>query len=1000
MDELRLTLLGGIEVMQAGKRVKGFVSQKALALFCYFAVTSRTHPRSLLQSLLWGDTPQEDAMNSLRNVLSNLRKLAGDHLSTTRQTAAFNPDAPYWLDVEQFLTAAQGRALQDGRLSPPKLQALTTAVSLYTGEFMAGFSLAEAPAFEEWLLAQRERLRLLYLQTLHNLVIHHASAGQIEQAVEMNGRLLTTEPWREESHRQQMALLARAGRWSEALAHYHACRDLLRQELDVSPLPEITALYERIKTARNQPRHNLPAPNYPLLGREKELAELAASLRRPDCRLLTLTGPGGIGKTRLAQALAAQLADAFLNGIRYLALATVPDPSFLDTAVAIALGLSLQPQPSPRQQLLNHLQPLEQLLVIDNFDHLLDGVDELAQILAQTPDIKLLVTSRERLNLQAEWLYPLTGLSFPQADAATEAIPGFPAVQLFADQARRARYDFTLVGQEAAVAKICRLLEGVPLGIELAAAQTTALTPVQIETNLRYNLDALAVSWRDRPERHHTLRAVFNQSWEGLSPNEQAVFRRLAVFRGGFTQVAGTAVANLTPSILTTLMAKSFLHTSADPNRYEIHEILRQYAADELAADPAVEAETNLAYVRYFAGELATQENRFTTALDEVMGRLRPDADNLRYAWQTAVARADWNNLAAMMGSLHRFYEAQPWYQEGSNLLQQTLAALEPVTAKHQAVYARLQTHAAGLLFRLGQINEGKQLAKQSLQILRTQPDSNGLALAMNTVGIFQIHSGEFLVAEATLRACINLYRQLANRAELVRPLANLGSACSRQGKYAEGLAALEEGLSVCREIGDRRGEALFLNNIAAGYLMQDQPEAARPYLEACLPICDEIGFDQVKQVALYNLGEICLNQNELTQAIAVCQASAESARRLNSRLNLARALKQLGVAQTRLGTFAAAWGSLKEGLEAAESTNGLPTLVDVLDGIATYFLALDREQEAKELLQLLATHPAAESQYRDRAQGWLTASGMLNFTSRPLEEVVHWLLYSYDGEK
>lgn len=988
MDELKLSLLGGVEIRQSGVAVTGFVSNKALALFCYLVVNGREQPRSVLQALLWGEASQNDAMNSLRNALSNLRRLFGDHLQISRQAVALHPDAPCWLDVRQFLLAAQGKKLQDGRLAPDDLQALETAASLYRGEFMAGFSVADAPDFEEWLLTQREQLRLLYLQTLHLLVLHYTAVGKLEDAIAINSRLLAAEPWHEESYQQQMTLLARAGRWSEALAQYRRCRDVLAQELGVTPMPETTALYERIKAAREMPRHNLPAPSTPLLGRDVELAELADMLRRPDCRLVTLTGPGGVGKTKLARALVRQLANAFLHGARFLPLATVPAPAFLDTAIASTLGIPLKPQPAPRQQILDYLRQLEQLLVLDNFDHLLDGVGLVADILDHAPDVRLLVTSRERLNLQAEWLYPLAGLPVSSETPETDS----PAVNLFVSVARRVQRDFDPAEQATPVVEICRLLDGLPLGIKLAAAQTALLSPATIADSLRQGLNQLAVTWRDLPERHRSLRAVFEQSWRTLTPAEQAVFSRLALFPGGFTLQSGQAVAGLTPAILQNLIAKSLLW-AADDKRYHTHETLRQFALEILTADPKVHQQAVQAYTAYFAQLLAAQENRFTTSLPEVMATLRPEADNLRQAWQIAVATADWENLGQMMGSLHRFYEAQTWYQEVKELFQIAMTTLAAQAKDHPLVWGKLLTHMAGMQFRLGQIDEGLQLAQEGVRLLASGEDENSLALAWNTLGILQIHSGKFEDATQTLRTAIDLYHRLGNRAEMVRPLANLGSAYTRLGRYAEGLAAMEEGLAVCGEIGDRRGEALFLNNIAANHLMQGRGDAARPYLEASLPICDEIGFDQVKQVALYNLGEIHLEQQQIEQAINVCQEAATIARRLDDRMSLARTYKLIGVAQTRRGDYSAARTAFKEGLQIARATKGVPAILDVLDGIATYFLVQNRRKEASELFCLLVHHPATESQYRERAQRKLAKLGEPTTGSRSLDEVVSWLL-------
>ncbi len=975
MESLKFTLFGGVAVTRGGQPITDFVSRKALALLCYLAVNRRPHPRPVLQALLWGEAPETDAANSLRNALSNVRKLTGEQMEITRQAAGFRPEAQCWVDVEVLQVADRITAEPEGALSAAQIEELEAAILLYQGEFMAGFSVEDASAFEEWLLAERERLRLAYLKILHRLVQHYSQAGLHERAIERNSQLLSVEPWKEEAHRQQMLLLARAGRWSEALAQFRLCRELLSRELDVEPMPETLALYERIRIARELPRNNLSGSLPQLIGRKGELKQILSTLRDPECRLLTISGPGGAGKTRLAQEVIVQVATDYLHGARFVPLVAVSSPSYLDTAMASALGIRLQPEPSPRQQLLDQLKPLEQLIVLDNLDHLLDETGLILDILEHAPDVKILVTSRERLNLRAEWLFALGGLADPTGGA--EDLVGFdyPSLQLFLREARRARPDLQLL-DETSVGAICRLLEGMPLGIELAAAQIATLSVQEVELALRESLDALAVSWPDVPERHRSLRAVFSQSWERLSPEARSVLARLSVFPGSFDIPAAAAIAGLTAGVLAELSAKSFLRSAGIPGRFESHEVLRQYAAEALAGNPDEAKKTRQAHICHFAQLLASQESRFTSHLDEVMAILRPDLDNFRLAWQGAIEREDWDSLLLMVGSLHRFYEAQTWYQEGYELFQQLILALKPRSKDRRVAWGRLLSHAAGLLFRLGRIAEGKELAEESVLILKESEAPEALALGLNTLGILQIHSGEFARAQTSLQAGIKLYRELGMRGEIVRPLANLGSAYSREGKYIEGLAALEEGLAICRDIGDRRGEALFLNNIAANHLMQGREQEALPYLESCLPICEAIGFNQLQQIALYNLGEIYLNRSEPERTLAYCRLSAEIADQLHDPLSLARALKLVGVAETRLRKFTTARSTFEQALAAAAGTDSLPTVMDVLDGIVTYLQAVGLMDQALELLQLVADHPATESQYQDRARLQLKAAG------------------------
>ncbi|RLC75358.1 MAG: SARP family transcriptional regulator, partial [Chloroflexi bacterium] len=345
-EELRLMLLGGVRITRGGTPVTGFVSAKAQALLCYLAVTGRPHFRPALAGLLWGERPEANALMNLRQALTNLRRLFPSHIIVTRHTVAFNRNTPYWLDVEEFesgtrILESRFRIQDSGFKIPDSLiRDLEKTIKLYRGDFLEGFYVRDAPTFEEWMLVQRERLRALALQALHILTAYYTNRGKYPLALRYITQLLMLAPWQEEAHRQKMLLLARSGQHSAALAQYEICCRILAKELGVEPSAETQALYRRIKAARSIRRNNLPPQPTPFVGREKELAEIARLLANPDCRLLTLIGPGGIGKTRLAIQAAAQNSQHFLHGVWFVPLTSVPSTAFLVPAIAEALGFS------------------------------------------------------------------------------------------------------------------------------------------------------------------------------------------------------------------------------------------------------------------------------------------------------------------------------------------------------------------------------------------------------------------------------------------------------------------------------------------------------------------------------------------------------------------------------------------------------------------------------------------------------------------------------------
>lgn len=1001
---LKLRLLGSPRVEKGETAVTGFVSNKAQALLYYLAVTGEPHTRAKLVGLFWGDSPQKKARTSLRTALYNLQQLVAPHITATRKTVAFDQEQPYWIDVVTFETAITTFRKSDTPTAQDYAR-LGTAVGHYRGDLLEGFYIDDAPEFEEWLLLQRERLRHMALEALEQLAIHYTNQGDYPNAIRYTQRLLALEPWLESSHRRLMRLLARQGQYNAALKQYETCRSALATELGVAPMPETAALYERIRQLRRRPpRLHLPPAPGPLVGRQEELAALQRLLHNPDCRLVTLFGPGGTGKTRLALEAVAALPPLFLDGIHYIPLAAVTTPDSLVNAIASTLEIAFSGNLPPPQQLLEQLRYREALLLLDSFEHLMDGVDLIADLLQQAPDVKLVVTSREKLRLREEWVFALEGLPYPPAAAGKARPPSqYEAVQLFAQNARRAHRQFNLQKEEEAVARICRLLEGSPLGIELAAALVPAVSCTHIATEIEHNLDVLAAGWRNVPDRHRTLRAVFNHSWRLLSPVEQSVFQKLSVFRGGFTLAAAQAVAGATPSLLQTLVAKSLVRRveTAAETRYDVHEILHQYTTEALANVPTTYTETHARHATYYTTMMAQKEATFAT---ETAAFMQQELGNVRSAWEWAVTQADFAAIGRSMYALHQFYEARSWYQEGSELFARAVTALQPyletAAAGQTTTWGRLLSHHAAFLLRLGHIAQGLQAAQQSAAILRIQGDRRSLLFTLNVLGVLYIYSGDLQTAEATLQECAALCRQEGERLQLLKLLANLGSVYKRLGQYGQGKQALQEGLTIAREVGDKRGMTHFLNNLGAIHLILGELSAAKDRFQECLPLCDETGHKYVKMVALHNLGEIYAKEGAYSQAQAVCEESVALARDAGDRVNLPPALKWLGVAQYRLGDQETGWGHLREGLQVAMETEAVPAVLNVLDGVATLLVADSRRQEAAALLAFLISHPSAEQQYVDNARRLLDEMEMVlteemkeKAGQRPLPEVVAALL-------
>ncbi|MFL5733370.1 MAG: BTAD domain-containing putative transcriptional regulator, partial [Chloroflexia bacterium] len=745
MSGLSLSFLGAFGVTLDDKPVTGFDADKNRALLAYLAVEgAHPHRRDSLAGLLWPDQPEDAARRNLRQALYKLRQVLGEgsdppYLVVAGDTVQFNAAANCLTDVRAFtgLVAAchshRHRRLQSCGSCMGRLR---QAVELYRGDLLEGFFLGDSAAFEEWMLVEREGLRRQVVEALISLAAYHEARGEYDLASTYAHWQLELEPWREEAHVQVMRLLAVAGQRSAALAQYEVCRRVLSEELGIEPDAQTTALYEQIRAApagegaRFQPHTpplNLPAQLTPFIGREEELAQIAGLLQEPDYRLLTLTGPGGIGKTRLALQAAADQAGAFKHGIYYVPLASLQSPEFLPSSVAQGLNLTLKPAEQPKAQLLNYLAEKELLLVLDNFEHLLEGVDLLVDIVQQAPHVSMLVTSREQLGLQAEFIFNLEGLSYPDEsddgrwtmdDGVVEpvslspssivhrpssaagtrpssALASYTAIQLYIERARRVQRGFSLSPATApGVASICRLVGGLPLAIVLAAARTGQFPTAEIAVSIQRNLDFLATSFRDMPQQHRSLRAVFDYSWSLLAEDERQVFLKASVFRGGFDEAALSildsgpqanpkskiGVSSGPPKLvglLGALIRQSLLRRTPE-GRYEMHELLRQYAAEKLEQVPDERDQT-----------LDRHALHYLALAEEAEPQLRGPDQKLWYDWlelelNNVRAALTWTNESGnaevalrLAAALRIFWWTRGYVSEGREHLASALRSAE-----------------------------------------------------------------------------------------------------------------------------------------------------------------------------------------------------------------------------------------------------------------------------------------------------------------------------------
>jgi predicted ATPase/DNA-binding SARP family transcriptional activator len=646
--ELQLALLGKPRAYWDGVPAGKFVFNKSMALLAYLVATGRPHTREALSGLMWGEMPNENARANLRKVLADLRQTVGEHVEITRQTVAFNCDSAHWVDVDVFLAKLQGvRADVDtALLNENEVRLLGEAVELYSGDYLDGFYVRDAPDFEEWLIVQRERLHQLVVTALYTLARHYTARGTYAAGIQCTSRLLSLEPWHEEFHQQMMLLLALSGRRGAALQQYEVCRQILAKEMGAEPAAETAQLYQRIRAGEvslpllpTTPPNNLAAALTPFVGRAAEVAATIARLQDPKCRLLTLVGIPGAGKSRLAMQIASDLVGEFTDGVYAVSLSPLIGGESLPMAVLQALGVAPVSPADFRRQLIDYLRSRSLLLVLDDLGNLPGTADFLLEVLQRAPKVKFLITASERLALPGEWVQPVPGLVMPDGDS--EDPDGYEAGRLFVASARRVQPDFPVEQADwPAVARICQMLDGVPLALELAASWVRILPLAEIVEEIGNNLDILATTSTTVPQRQRSLLAVFEYACGQLEKPQKELFLRLAVFQGGFSRKAGEEVAGADLRSLAAMVDRCLLRVTAF-GRFHMHEFLRQYGAAKLAEDPDQERTARDRHCMYYARDLQLRVALLEgPRRNEALDRLRLEMRNIQAAGLWATRRA------------------------------------------------------------------------------------------------------------------------------------------------------------------------------------------------------------------------------------------------------------------------------------------------------------------------------------------------------------------------
>jgi predicted ATPase/DNA-binding SARP family transcriptional activator len=893
---LQLTLLGPFRAAVDGAPIenKAWRRRKAAALVKLLALQpgGRLH-RDQVLDLLWPAYEVEAALNNFHQALHGARRAleptgrAGRFLRWNGEVLELSPAVPVVTDVQVFQERATVARRSDD------LADLAAAVALYSGDLLV------EDLYEDWSIPAREALRATFLDLLRRFADRLYATGDAAAAIEVAGRLVAAEPLDDAAQLRLIELLAATGRRREALNQLNRFREVFRRELDADLPPAAVAIERRLIGGSSG--EDIAAPATSFVGRRHELDQLMTLLQRS--RLVTLVGPGGVGKSRLALELLARQLDAWTGGIGVAELATVDAPAQLPHAVARSLGA--EPHADPLEAIIRHYRERRALVLLDNCEHLITDVAHLiACLLRACPGLRILATSREPLAIAGEVVWRLAPLAAPTGPEDTDA----ESVRLFLDRARLQRPTFEQTAEHiAAIAEICQRVDGLPLAIELAAARVGSLTPSQIALRLAESGSLLDRGHRLADRRHQTIEAAIEWSYVLLSPEEQAVLRRVAVLGGEFSlelaeQVArfgGLAARPVLP-LLTSLVEKSLVSVdlTGGEARYRLLEVVRQFAVARLDEEEARAARRRrrawaFALVAQAAPRLGERDERLW------LDRLERDYHHIRAALDDALADDATEDALDAGGYLWRFWQSRGRLVEGLRWLTDALARGGGVPS---AARARALNGAGGLANDLGDDARAVAAHEECLAIWRALGNRSGVASSLNNLGNSARRLGDLAAADRFYAESLSLFEALGETGRQALVLLNRGKLERGRGQTAAAERAFELSLALYRDVGDLQGTASALNRL--GDLARERGETAlaRRLHDEAFAIQQQRGDRWGQAIALNYLGQVALADGDPAGATALAQAALRLLHDVPVRHEVGVSLSIIGLAQVAAG--------------------------------------------------------------------------------------------------
>ena len=1205
MTHLTISLLGSPQIDLDGEVIK-IPTSRAIPMLAYLSLKGKALSREILAGLLWPESNQKQALAALRTTIWRLKSGGLENwITLDRNEIALDLQKNIEVDVLKFRALLDRCNTHGHPISHVCLYctpALTEAVELYRGEFMAGCNISKAITFDNWRMHQSETLGMLHLDALERLVKCHRTFGDFNLAIHYARLWLNFDRLNEKAQFQLLQLYSITGQRTAGISSYEHYKELLSRELDIEPNDEITTLYKQLvtggsipiakkteaapvfliadiekaalywtragdqkseilaiysdivkETARHfgglivqrsednltllfengQPLHcavtihlklkktdwgplgppnirmvlytdstegdipvnfalltrtastllsiswggqiifseqtlkSLDIPsgssikdlgfhflsesegsvhvyellhphlavkehpplqsathqmvNFPILvpsflGRERELGELATMLTSSGERIISLVGPGGIGKTRLAVQSATQVAKSFSDGTYFIPLISIEDPEFLPILMADVLKFNFFGTTNHLDQLANYLLHMKALLVIDNFEHLrIEGAKFLAFLISKTHNLKILVTSRERLNMIAESVLEVHGLPVP-ASAVIDDADMYSSVKLFTQNAHKTLPSFSYSKNQEAIIRICQLVDGIPLAILLASTWVRVFSCSEIASEIKKSIDFLSTTASDIDPRHRSLRVIFDYSWQLLSKDEQNNLRELSIFPAAFNGRAAYEICNVTQQTLSVFVDKSLLYIRSD-GHFEMLATFRQYVSSKLEDVHDEAAATRLRFCEYYAEFCAQKQSELnTTQQQNALSEMISELENIRIAWRYIVDINRWDLIEKIKQPLFTYHNILGNYIQGYELFNLALQKLKKLDIPElDLVKASMQQLSAWMSFRRGFVAEGVEGLTACLEVFRTHNDSWNIAVSLFYLSEAQRNLGNLQQARALVQEALDLLQSLPvpqpnhvavviancqsllarilmslgdiNQArsffqtsistqnrlgtyyETIHPLTGLGRLAFHEGDFLQARDLYLQALNTAINVHDSRGVILIHNNLGAVYeQIVNIPESYHHVLTA-LKLCRETGDRRLTAVILNNLAYQKLRfLNQPSEAIRNYHECIEIFSSTEDLRGIAYSFYDISKAYIKVGLLDEAWNYCVKSLNTAMTLDSIPLILHSIHGFANLFAHTNFQERALGLCFLITNHPLVQPDTQKRA--------------------------------